>query len=183
MEHFQFGHVCCIWSLLFLITILTIHQPYDRCYESPSVFQTYSQFRPHCNSIGIGIDISISINIANCLIEYLDSDWPNNSVDHKSPGGHVSLSYNWASSWQSWRQSLLPMRTPKAKWIACLEAPREVKLLLLLQEYIHCAQNDSSPLPIICNKQGALTGITTELINAQTKQIDIFFHNSWDLHW
>jgi len=74
------------------------------------------------------------------------------------------------------------MSTLEAEFIACLEASREAKWLLQLQKNIHGSQKDSPPLPINCNNQGALTLITMGIIKARTKQIDICYHNSPNLH-
>jgi hypothetical protein len=119
-----------------------------------------ADFRLHFN--GNGIDIG------NSLGGYSDSDWANDSVDHKSQGGHLFLASNGAISWQSQKQSLIAMSTLAAEFIACSEASRESKWLLQLQDDIHGSQNDSPPLPINCNNQGAITFITTGIIKAQT---------------
>jgi len=73
------------------------------------------------------------------------------------------------------------MSTLKAEFIACSEASREAKWLLQLQNDIHGSQKDSTPLPINRDNQGALTLITTGIIKARTKHIDICYHNSRDL--
>jgi len=59
---------------------------------------------------------------------------------------------------------------------------REAKWLLQLQNDIHGSQRDSPPLPINCDNQGALTLITTGIIKARNKHIDVCYHNSRDLH-
>jgi len=133
-----------------------------------------ADFRLHFNSNGIGID--------NSLIGYSDSDWANDSADRKSQGGHVFLASNGAISWQSRKQSLRAMSTLEAEFIACSEASREAKWLLQLQKDIHSSKKDSPPLPINCNNQGALTVITTGIIKARTKHINVCYHNSRDLH-
>jgi len=92
----------------------------------------------------------------------------------------VFLASNGAISWQSRKQSLIALSNPEAKFIACLEASREAKWLLQLQKDIH--GKDLPPLPIDCDNQGALTVITTGIIKARTKHIDVCYHNSRDLH-
>ena len=136
-----------------------------------------ADFRLHFNSNGNGI----SINIGNGLVGYLDSDWANDGTDRKSWGGNVFFASNGgAVSWQSRKQSLITMSTLKAEFIACLEASREGKWLLLLQKDIH--GKDLPPLPINCNSQGAFTLITAGIIKVCTTHIDIGYHNSRDLH-
>jgi hypothetical protein len=108
------------------------------------------------------------IDIYNILIENSDSDWPNHIADRKSPEGHVFLASNRAVSWQSQKQGLIAMSTLKGEFIACLEASREVKWLLQLQNDIRGSQKDSPLLPINCDNQGALTLITTGIIKAPT---------------
>jgi hypothetical protein len=83
-------------------------------------------------------------------------------------------------SWQSRKQSLIAMSTLEAEFIACSEASREAKWLPQLQKDIH--GKDLPPLPINCDNQGALTLITTGIIKARTKHIDVCYHNSRDLH-
>jgi hypothetical protein len=73
------------------------------------------------------------------------------------------------------------MRTLETEFIACLEASREAKWQLQLQKDIHSSQKESPPLPINCDNQGALTRITTGIIKARTKHIDVCYHNSRDL--
>ena len=89
-------------------------------------------------------------------------------------------SYGGAVSWQSRKQSLITMSTLKAEFIACSEASRDAKWLLQLQKHIH--GEDLPPLPIVCDNQGALTLITTGIIKARTKHINVCCHNSQDLH-
>jgi hypothetical protein len=80
-----------------------------------------ADFRLHFNGIGIGI----SIDIANSLVGYSDSDWANDSADRKSQRGHVFLANNGAISRQSRMQSLIAMSTREAEFITCSEASRE----------------------------------------------------------
>jgi len=58
--------------------------------------------------------------------------------------------------------------------------------LLQLQRDLHGSQKQasppSSPLPINYDNQGAVTHITTEVISATTKHINVCDHNSRDLH-
>jgi len=123
---------------------------------------------------------SSSTNSNDQLTGYTDSDWANDSADHKSQGGHVFLLSNGAVSWQSRKLDLIAMSTLKAEYIACSEGSREAKWLLQLHRDIH--GKDTSPLPINCDNQGALSHITTGIINARTKHIDVCYHNSRDLH-
>jgi len=74
------------------------------------------------------------------------------------------------------------MRTFEGEFITCSEASRDVKWLPQLQKNIHSSQRDLPPLPINCDSQGAFTLITMGSIKARTKQIDICYHNSRDLH-
>ena len=133
-------------------------------------------FRLHFNRIGIGIDI------CNSLVGYSDSHRANDRVERKSQGGHGFLARNGALLWQSRKQSLLAMSTFHAVFIACLEASREAEWLLQFQKDIHRSQRDSPPLPINCHNQGALILITSGIIKARTKHIDVCYHNSQDLH-
>jgi len=137
-----------------------------------------ADFHLHFNGNGIGI--GIGIDIGNSLVGYSDSDLANDSADRKSQGSHVFLASNGAISWQSQKQSLIAMSTLEAEFIACSEASSEAKWLLQLQKDIH--GKDLPPLPINCDNQGALTLITTGIIKARTKHIDVCYHNSLNLH-
>jgi hypothetical protein len=114
----------------------------------------------------------------------MDADWASNSTDHKSQGGHDLLRYydGGAISWLSRRQHLIAISTPKVKSIASSGASQEVGRLLQLQTDIHGSLSDTSPFPIYCYSQGALSPITTTVIKARTKQIDVCYHNSGHLH-
>jgi hypothetical protein len=72
------------------------------------------------------------------------------------------------------------MSTLEAEYIACSAGSPEAKWLLQLHRDIH--GKDTSPLPIICNNQGALCHITTGIIKSRTAHIDVCYHNSRDLH-
>jgi len=134
-------------------------------------------FRLHFNGNG-------SSNDNYGVVGFTDSDWASDSTDRKSQGGHVFLTCHdgGAISWQSRKQDLIALSTLEAKYIACSEASREARWLLQLQRDIHGSPSDPSPLPIYCDNQGALTHITTGVIKARTKHIDVCYHNSRDLH-
>jgi len=129
-----------------------------------------ANFRLHFSSTGSNDE----------LTGYMDSDWANDSADHKSPGGHVFLPRNGAVSWQSRKLHLFARSTLEAVYITCSEGPREAKWLRQLHRDIH--GKDASPLPINCDNQGALSHITTGIIEARTKYIDVCNHNSRDLY-
>jgi len=138
-----------------------------------------ADFRLHFNGNGIGIGNGngIGSDINNSLVGYSDSDWANDSADRKSQGGHVFLANNGgAVSWQSRKQGRIAMSTLEAKFIACSEASRKAKWSLQLQKDIH--GKDLPPLQINCDNQGALALITTGILKARTKHIDVCYHNS-----
>jgi hypothetical protein len=72
------------------------------------------------------------------------------------------------------------MATVEAEFITCSEASGEAKWLLQLKKDIY--GKDLPPPPINCDTQGALTVITTGIIEVQTKHINFCYHNSEDLH-
>jgi hypothetical protein len=142
-----------------------------------------ADFRLHFNGNGNG-----NGNGNYGVVGFTDSDWASDSTDRKSQGGHVILTCHdgGAISWRSRKQDLIALSTLEAEYIACSEASREARWLLQLQRDIHASQNQASPpsslLPIYCDNQGALTHITTGVIKARTKHIDVCYHNSADLH-
>jgi len=81
---------------------------------------------------------------------------------------------------QSRKQGLISMSTLEAEFIACSEASRDAKWLLQLQKDIH--GEDLPPLPINCDNKGALALITTRILKARTKHMNVCYHNSQDLH-
>jgi hypothetical protein len=126
-----------------------------------------TDFRLHFSSSSTGSN--------DQLTGYTDSDWANDSADRKSQRGQVFLLSNGAVSWQSRKQDLIGMSTLEAEYIACSEGSREAKWLLQLHRDIH--SKDASPLPINCDNQGTLIHITTGIIKARTKHINICYHN------
>jgi len=59
----------------------------------------------------------------------------------------------------------------EAEFISCSDGSRDAKWFLQLQNDIH--NKDSPPLPTNCNIHGPLTSITTGIIIARTKHIEI----------
>jgi len=122
----------------------------------------------------------------NTLIGYTDSQWACDSADRKSQGGHIFIS-NGTIYWQSRKQDLAATSTLEAEHIACFEASREGRWLLQ-----HCKDtkrnndNDNDEnnqlLLILCDNEGALAQIINGTIKAQTKHIDVCYHNSRDLY-
>jgi len=131
-----------------------------------------ADFRLHFNSSNTGSN--------DQLTGYTDSNWANDSADRKSRGCHVFLLSNRAVLWQSRKQDLIAMTTLEAENIACSKGSREAKWRLQLHQHIH--RKDASPLLITCANQGALSHITTRIIKARTKHINVCYHNSRDLH-
>jgi hypothetical protein len=72
------------------------------------------------------------------------------------------------------------MSTLEADYIACSNGSHQVKWLPQLHQDIQ--STETSPLPINCDNQSALCHITTEIITACTKHIDVCYRNSPDLH-
>jgi len=142
-----------------------------------------ADFRLHFNGNGNG-----NSNGNYGVVRFTDSDWARDSTDRKSQGEHVFRTCHDGGtiSWQSQKQDLIALSTLEPEYIACSEASREARWLLQLQRDIHGSQNQaslpSSPLLIYCDNQGALTHITTGVIKARTKHIDVCYHNSRDLH-
>jgi len=81
-----------------------------------------------------------------------------------------------AVSWQSQKKGFIAMSTLEAEIISCLEAYSKAKSSLQLQADIH--GKDLPLLPMNCNRQGALALITTGIITACTKHINVRYHNS-----
>jgi hypothetical protein len=119
------------------------------------------------------------------LTGYTDSEWANDSADRKSQGGHIFISNGTISS-QSQKQDIVAMSTLEAEYIACSEATREGKWLFQLCKDIKHNQNnendETKPLPILCDNEGALAHITNAVIKSRTKHIDVCYHNSRHLH-
>lgn len=68
----------------------------------------------------------------------------------------------------------------EAQWIAGSEDSHEAKWQHKLLRNIH--GKDTSPLPNNCTKQVTLSHITTGIIQAHTQHIDVYYHNSRDIH-
>ena len=139
--------------------------------------KTTADFRLHFNGNGNG-------NGNYSVVGFTDSDWASDSTDRKSQGGHVFLTCHdgGAISWQSRKQDLIALSTLEAEYIACSEASWEARWLLKSQRDIHGSPSYASLLPIYCDNHGALTHITTGVIKARTKPIDVCYHNSREVH-
>jgi len=72
------------------------------------------------------------------------------------------------------------MSTLEAEYIACSEGAPTTNWLIQFHRDIH--GNDTSPLLIKSDNQGALTHTTTGTIKAHRQHIDVSYHNSRDLH-
>jgi len=114
------------------------------------------------------------------LTGYTDLDCANDCADHQSEGGHVFLISNRADSRQSRKQYLIAMSTLEAEYISRSEGSGEATWLLQLHRDTN--SKDTSPLPINCDNQAAHSYITTGIIKARTRHIDVCYHTSWDLH-
>jgi hypothetical protein len=71
------------------------------------------------------------------------------------------------------------MSNVKAEFIACLEASRQAKWLLQLQNDI--LNKDTPLLPINCDNHGAQPRITMGIIKARTTHINVCYLNSQDV--
>jgi hypothetical protein len=74
----------------------------------------------------------------------------------------VFLASNGAIWWKSRKQNLIAWSTIEAEFIACSYASREAKRFLQLQNDIH--ENDSPPLSVNCDNQGAVILTTMQII-------------------
>lgn len=52
----------------------------------------------------------------------------------------------------------------------------------LLQVHRHIDCNDASLVPINCDNQGTLSVITTGIIQTQTKDVNVYYNKSPDVH-
>ena len=133
--------------------------------------------------------------IANQIISYTDSDWANDCTDRKSQGGHVFLCNGGAISWQSRKQDPVASSTTEAEYIACSEASREARWLRQLQRDVDgeldekpdsnsktSDQRIHAPMRIFTDSQGAFRHISTGIMKARSKPIEVCYHNSRDLH-
>jgi hypothetical protein len=114
------------------------------------------------------------------LIGYTDSDYAMDRADRKSQGGYIFHTNGAPISWQSRKQRLVALSTTEAEYIACSEATREARWLSRLHQQV--TGQDDTPLPVHTDSAGALKNITAGTGSAQTKHIDIQYHNSRDLH-
>ena len=131
-----------------------------------------ADFRLHFSSMGSN-DQPTGSN--DQLTGYTDVDWSNYSANRKSQVGHIFLLRNGAVTWHSRKQDLIAMSTVEAEYIACSEDSGEAKWLFKLHRDTH--GKDASPLPINCDNHGALSHLTTGIMKARTKHIDVCYHN------
>jgi len=115
----------------------------------------------------------------SAIAGYADSDWANDRGDRKSQGGYVFHAWNGPVSWQPKKQKHIALSTTEAEYIACSEATRESRWLAQLHEDV--TGESANPVPIFTDSNGALQDIRTAVSGAQSKHIDIQFHNSREL--
>jgi hypothetical protein len=115
------------------------------------------------------------------FVGYADSEWAGDSGDRKSQGGFVFMMNSGAISWSSRKQTLVALSTLEAEYIACSSAAREAKWLRQLSLDVKNT-TDKRPATIFSDNQGALKTIYSGATKANTKHIDVQYHNSRDLH-
>jgi hypothetical protein len=117
------------------------------------------------------------------FVGYADSEWAGDSGDRKSQGGFVFMMNSGAISWSSRKQTLVALSTLEAEYIACSSAAREAKWLRQLSSDVKNTTDKTVPATIIfTDNQGALKTIYSGVTKANTKHIDVQYHNSRDLH-
>jgi len=134
-------------------------------------------FRLHFNT-------NVNWNGDYSIIRFADSNWASDSTDCMSHGGLVfPMGHNGgAISWQSRKQDLITLKTVQAKFISCSEGSCEVRRSLELETDIYRSLSDTSPLLINCGNQSTLRYITTRVIKARMKHINMYYPNCRDVH-
>jgi len=138
-----------------------------------------ADFQLHFNSNGSG-----NINDNYSVVGFKDSDWASSSSDSQSQSGHILLMHQHCGtiSWQSQQHNLIALSTVEAQYIAYSKASREARWLLHIQRYIYSSPCDQSLLPIYFENQDVLTHITTGVLRARMKHIDVCYQMSGDLY-
>jgi hypothetical protein len=117
------------------------------------------------------------------FVGYADSEWAGDSGDRKSQGGFVFMMNSGAISWSSKKQTLVALSTLEAEYIACSSPAREAKWLRQLSSDVKNTTDKTVPATIIfTDNQGALKTIYSGVTKANTKHIDVQYHNPRDLH-
>jgi hypothetical protein len=117
------------------------------------------------------------------LVGYADSEWAGDSGDRKLQGGFVFMMNSGAISWSSRKQTLVALSTLEAEYIACSNAAREAKWLRQLSLDVENTTDKTLPATtIFSDNQGALKTIYSSATKANTKHIDVQYHNSRHLH-
>jgi hypothetical protein len=115
------------------------------------------------------------------LVGFTDSDWAGSTGSRKSIGGYVFQANKGSIAWQAKSQTVVALSTLEAKYISCSDATREAIWLRRLQGEIEQSLIPTpTPTPINCDNQGAMKLITTGVLKAKTKHIDINLYHARD---
>lgn len=108
------------------------------------------------------------------LTGHTDTDWGQNLSDRCSISGYVFLSGNAPVSWSSKKQPTVAQSSMEAEFIALAHATKEALWLRTLYEQLGFPQ--STPTPIHCDNQSAITFSHDSQFHAHSKHIDIKYY-------
>ena len=109
------------------------------------------------------------------IVGYSDSDWGSSTIDRKSMSGYCFKLSESASliSWCTKKQPTVALSTCEAKYMAICRATQEA---LVLRQLLRALSEQTCPISINVDNQGALALAKNPVFHKHTKHISLRFH-------
>jgi len=108
------------------------------------------------------------------LIGYTDSDYANDLDTRHSVGGYCFTLGSGMVSWSSCKQQTVTNSSTAVEYIAAAEASHKCMWLCALLASISLAP--STPTPILCDNNSAISLSQDQLFHAHVKHLDVHWH-------
>ena len=108
------------------------------------------------------------------LVGYMDADWANNRLNHRSISGYVFSYSGGAVSWMSKQQSATAFSSTHAEYVTTAEAAKELVWLHRLLEELR--EGISGPTQLFINNRAVDLLARNPVNHAATKHIDVRYH-------
>lgn len=119
-------------------------------------------------------NLGITFHSKSKLHIYSDADWANDSVDHRSITGYLSLFGSDPISWSSHKQPTVVLSTMEAKYMALAKTTCEVLWLCELSTELGISVD--GPTIIHIDNQSAIRFAENLIFHSCSKHIDIRHH-------
>ena len=104
---------------------------------------------------------------------FSDADWASQR-DRHSISGYVPFLGCGAITWSSKKQHIIALSSTRSKYIAQTHAPKEV--IWIRSFILEIQQDQSGPIDLLCDNQGAIALAKDNKFHVRTKHIDLRHH-------